>query len=156
MHSALGFSGYFSFVLHITLWFHSDGYLKHRKNFMKGQRVCQHLYHCKKWYLDAREVHWFPQNVQWSLLSPRSPVSRPFYFCQQHFLFVPLPPTRKCITDTDTIYLFIRKANEHVPDGPRGLQHVSCSHGDWMGLVWELILFKKSASLAELWVTVPG
>lgn len=70
----------------------------------------------------------------------------PFYFWPQHFLFVSLPPTRKYSTDMNTIYLFIRKANEYAPDGPRRLQHVSCSHGDSMGLVWELILFKKAAS----------
>lgn len=133
-----------------------NGYLEHRENLMKGQRSASIYIFLRS---DTLMLERFTDSLK-MCNGPFCPlvaqISLPFYFCQQHFLFVPLPPTRKCITDTDTIYLFIRKANEYVPDGLRGLQHVSCSHGDSMGLVWELILFKKSASLAELWVTVPG
>lgn len=68
-----------------------------------------------------------------------------FLFCQQHFLFVPLPPMRKYSRDTDTIHLFIRKAWV-CARWAEGITTCFLSHRDSMELVWELILFKKAAS----------
>lgn len=87
--------------------------------------------------------------IDWSLKVAMIPfiprASCPFHFCQQRFLFVAVPPMRKCGTDTDTIHLFIRKAWV-CARWAEGITTCFLSHGDSMGLVWELILFKRAAS----------
>lgn len=97
--------------------------------------------HCKRH--DVREGGW---SLSMCIDSFFLLVAQGLLFLSTTLPFCSSPSTRKCITNTDTIYLFIRKANEYWPDGLRTLQHVSCSHGDSMGLVWEFISFKKSAS----------
>lgn len=76
---------------------------------MKDQQVCKHLHHRKRRYLDAWKVGWSLSMCRDPFFPLAAQSQLPFYFYQQHFLFVPFPPTRKYITDTDTIHLFIRK-----------------------------------------------
>jgi hypothetical protein len=79
-----------------------------------------------------REVAW-PLKMCNGSFDPQSQL--PTLFLSTTLPFYCPPSNEEVQPDTDTIYLFIRKANEYVPDGLRGLQHVSCSHSDSMGLV---------------------
>lgn len=109
IYSALGFSGYFSFILHINLVIPLKWVPEAQEELHERPRVCWHQHHCKRQYLDPGEAGWSPRtcNDPFFPSSPQPVV--PFIFVRNTSFFVPLPPTRKYITDTDTIHLFIRK-----------------------------------------------